>query len=221
MPTSRPGRRPPVPRTASGPPEATFFSSPAEFRRWLQRHHASARELWVGFHKKATGRQTITWAQAVDEALCFGWIDGVRKSVDGDRYANRFTPRRRGSTWSLVNTRRAQELIAEGRMRPAGLRAFEARDPARSGLYSFERANAALTPDAEARFRAETAAWQFFQAQPPGYRRTVLHWVTSARQQETRDRRLDILIRDCRNGERIGPLRRPDRAAGGGTAPRR
>src|SRR5512143_708437 len=114
----------------------TFFATPAGFRRWLPRHHARASELWVGFHKKGSGTPTITWPESVDEALCFGWIDGVRKRIDADSYVIRFTPRKPGSTWSLVNTRRAEELIANGRMQPTGRRAFELRDPARSGVYS-------------------------------------------------------------------------------------
>ena len=186
----------------------TFFETPSQFRRWLETHHQSAAELWVGYHKKGTGRPSLTWAESVDEALCFGWIDGLRKSVDADSYMIRFTPRRRGSIWSQVNTRRAQELIAAGRMRTAGLRAFEARNPERSGVYSFERPAARLTPDMEARFKAEGRAWQFFESQPPGYRRTALHWVTSAKREETRLRRLDTLIADSAAERRIAPLRR-------------
>ena len=189
--------------------DVTFFETPAAFRRWLAKHHRSARELWVGFHKKATGRPSLTWPQAVDEALCVGWIDGVRKSINADSYMIRFTPRRSGSNWSLVNTRRATELIREGRMRPAGLAAFEVRDPLKSGVYSFERSAAALDGEAEARFKANRAAWSFFQAQPAGYRKTAIHWVVSAKKAETRARRLATLIGDSAAGQRIGPLRRP------------
>jgi uncharacterized protein YdeI (YjbR/CyaY-like superfamily) len=190
--------------------DVKFFETPAAFRRWLARHHRSARELWVGFHKKATGRPSLTWPQAVDEALCFGWIDGIRKSIDGDSYMIRFTPRRARSTWSLVNTRRVTELIREGRMQPAGLAAFEARDPLKSGMYSFERSAAALDAEAEARFKANRAAWSFFQSQPVGYRKTAIHWVVSAKKAETRARRLATLVSDSAAGQRIGPLRRTD-----------
>jgi uncharacterized protein YdeI (YjbR/CyaY-like superfamily) len=187
----------------------TFFATAAEFRRWLKQHHRSERELWVGFHKKSSGRPSLTWPESVDEALCFGWIDGVRRTIDSESYAIRFTPRKRGSIWSAVNTRRAEEFIREGRMQPAGLRAFEARDPAKSGVYSFEqRRGARLSAEAEARFRANPAAWRFFESQPPGYRRTAVWWVVSAKREATRARRLETLIDDSAAGRRIAPLRR-------------
>jgi uncharacterized protein YdeI (YjbR/CyaY-like superfamily) len=185
----------------------TFFASPLEFRRWLARHHRTATELWVGFHKKQTGRPSITWPESVDEALCFGWIDGVRKSVDDGSYMIRFTPRRRGSTWSLVNTRRAEALMAEGRMRAAGRDAFKARDERKTGIYAFERAHAALPPDLEERFKANRAAWAFFTAQPPGYRKIVTWWIVSAKQEATRLRRLETLIADSAAGRRIAGMR--------------
>ena len=189
----------------------TFFETPAAFRRWLERHHASENELFVGYHKKATGRPSITWPESVDEALCFGWIDGVRRSIDADSYCIRFTPRRKDSTWSEVNTRRAHELIDAGRMHPAGLRAFERRDPEKTGAYSFEqRAEARLDPEAEGLFRADEAAWRFFEAQPPGYRRTAVFWFVIAKREATRQRRLQTLIEDSAAGRRIGPLRRND-----------
>jgi uncharacterized protein YdeI (YjbR/CyaY-like superfamily) len=170
--------------------------------------------LWVGFHKKATGRPSLTWPESVDEALCFGWIDGLRKSIDADSYMIRFTPRRPGSTWSLVNSRRARALIEEGRMQPAGLAAFKARDPVKSGTYSFEqRSAAALDAESEARFMADRAAWRFFQAQPAGYRRTAIFWVVSARREETRARRLATLIADSAAGQRLGLLRRTEAPA--------
>lgn len=187
----------------------TFFPTPADFRRWLEQNHESKTELWVGFHKKGSGRPSMTWPESVDEALCFGWIDGIRKRLDAESYVNRFTPRKAGSNWSAINTRRAKELIRTGRMQPAGLRAFKARDPAKSGVYSFEQRNAArLTPEAERRFRANKRAWQFFESQPPGYRRTALWWVVSAKQEATRTRRLGTLIEDSAAGRRIGLLRR-------------
>jgi uncharacterized protein YdeI (YjbR/CyaY-like superfamily) len=187
----------------------TFFPTPADFRRWLQKNHRTATELWVGFYKKATGRPSITWPEAVDEALCFGWIDGVRKSVDAESYTNRFTPRRKNSIWSAVNTRRVAELIRQRRMRAAGLKAFEARDPARTHRYISESEPAKLDARAAARFRANRAAWTFFESQPPGYRRAAIGYVMSAKQVATRERRLQTLIADSAAGLRILPLRRP------------
>lgn len=187
-----------------------FFPSPADFRRWLERNHGSESELWVGFHKKGTVKPSITWPESVDEALCFGWIDGIRKTLDAESYVIRFTPRRSGSNWSLVNTRRAGELISSGLMQADGKRVFEARDPAKSGVYSFEQKTpATLTPAAKKRFMANKRAWKFFESQPPGYRNTAIRWVVSAKQEATRERRLAILIKDSAEGRRIAPLRRP------------
>jgi uncharacterized protein YdeI (YjbR/CyaY-like superfamily) len=188
----------------------TFFEAPEQFGRWLKEHHATTSELWVGFHKKGTGRPSLTWPQSVDEALCVGWIDGIRKSLGDESYVIRFTPRKKGSIWSTVNSRRVAELIRDGRMQPAGLQAFEARDPVRSGLYSFEREAATLKPADLKRFRANKAAWSFWQAQPPGYRKTVTHWVVSAKREETRAKRLATLIQDSAAGLRIAQLRRPN-----------
>lgn len=194
---------------ASKPPTGTFFETALALRSWLEAHHESARELWVAFHKKATGRRSITWPESVDEALSFGWIDGIRKSINGDAYVIRFTPRKRGSTWSKVNIERANVLLREGRMRPAGVRAFEARDANKSGIYSFEqRAAAKLRPDELKQFRANARAWVFFDSQPPGYRKTAIWWVVSAKREETRARRLATLIADSAAGARIAPLRR-------------
>ncbi len=190
----------------------TFFPTSGDFRRWLKKHHRRATELWVGFYKKASGRPSITWPESVDEALCFGWIDGVRKTLDDEAYVIRFSPRRPGSIWSAVNTRRAQELIDAGRMQPAGRRAFEARDPAKTAVYSFEQRQAAKLPAAAlAQFRDNAAAWSFFSAQPPGYRRTAAFYVMSAKQEATRARRLQRLIDDSAAGRRIGILQRPDK----------
>jgi uncharacterized protein YdeI (YjbR/CyaY-like superfamily) len=186
-----------------------FFPTADHFRRWLEANHKRATELWVGFYKKGSGRPSITWPESVDEALCVGWIDGVRKSIDAESYVIRFSPRRPSSNWSLVNIRRAEELIRCKRMRPAGLRAFEARLARKSGVYSFEqRQNARFDPVLEARFRKNRAAWQFFEGQPPGYRRVTSFWVMSAKQAETRDRRLATLIADSAAGRRIDLLRR-------------
>lgn len=190
-----------------------FFSTPAEFRAWLEEHHADALELWVGFHRKSSGVRSITWPEAVDEALCFGWIDGIRKSIDETRYANRFTPRRRRSNWSAVNVSRVGELTRMGRMRPPGLEAFEARSEDRSGTYSYEQRHDAKFETAQERqFRANKKAWDFFQSRPPGYRQTAVWWVVSAKKDETRMRRLATLIEDSEQGRTIGPLTRPSKS---------
>ena len=187
-----------------------FFATPKDFRAWLAKHHTDTAELWVGFYKRNSGRPSITWPESVDEALCVGWIDGLRKSIDEHSYMIRFTPRKTGSTWSEVNTKRAKELIERGLMLAAGVRAFEGRDPKKTGLYSFEQRHAAQFDAAlEKTFKANGKAWKFFQSQPDGYRRIATFYVMSAKQPETRKRRLDILIRDSAAGLRIGLLRRP------------
>jgi uncharacterized protein YdeI (YjbR/CyaY-like superfamily) len=172
----------------------TFFDSPAAFRAWLVEHHAEVPELWVGFYKKGSGRGGIGYQEAVDEALCFGWIDGVKRRVDEASYMHRFTPRRKGSRWSTGNVRRVGELAAAGRMAAAGLAAFEVRDPDRPAGYSYESRPAALDSELEESFRAHAAAWEFFSSQPPGYRRTITFWVMSATQEATRRRRLERVI---------------------------
>lgn len=188
------------------PDAPLFFATPAAFRRWLKAHHATETELWVGYYKKETGMPSMTWSESVDEALCFGWIDGIRKSVSADAYTNRFTPRKPSSNWSAVNIAKMNTLIAAGRVHPAGRRAFEARDEARSEVYSFERKAAALSDAETAAFRKNAKAWKFWEAQPPGYRRLASHYVTSAKRPETRVRRLSIVIRDSAAGRRIGIL---------------
>jgi len=188
-------------------PRPRFFASLAAFRAWLERHHDTASELWVGVHKKDSGKPSITWPEAVDEALSFGWIDGIRKGLDDTGYMNRFTPRRPGSTWSARNVSRVRELMREGRMRPAGLAAFEARNEDRSGIYSYEQRHAVrLTPGQERALRANRRAWAFFQAQPPGYRTAAVWWVVSAKREETRQRRLARLIEDSASGRAVPPL---------------
>jgi uncharacterized protein YdeI (YjbR/CyaY-like superfamily) len=185
-----------------------FFRTPDAFRQWLEKHHATERELLVGFYRKSTGRQSITWKEAVDQALCFGWIDGVRRSIDADSYYNRFTPRKRKSNWSRINIARVDELIAEGLMRPSGLAAFEARDAEADAKYSFERENVQLDGEYVKRLRANEAAAGFFYAQSPSYRKLATWWVISAKREETRLRRLQQLIDDSAAGRRIGPMRR-------------
>jgi uncharacterized protein YdeI (YjbR/CyaY-like superfamily) len=194
-----------------------FFRSGEEFRSWLERNHDRTNEVQVGFHKKGAGRTGITYQEAVDEALCFGWIDGVRNRIDETRYMNRFTPRKPQSMWSLKNTRRVEELKKLGRMNPAGLRVFEERDRAGSGLYSFEQGSAKLGGDQEQRFRANRKAWTFWEAQPPGYRKTATWWVISAKRPETRARRLERLIEDSANGRRVAQLTSPSRRDGSPT----
>jgi uncharacterized protein YdeI (YjbR/CyaY-like superfamily) len=191
---------------APKPRDVIFFASPEELRDWFDAHHETADELWVGYHRKATGRPTVTWPEAVGEALCVGWIDGVRYRLDDERNAQRFTPRRKGSFWSAINTKRAGELIAEGRMRPAGLKAFEARSPEKTAMYSYEREAAAFTKEQQARFEADEAAWAFFRTQAPSYRRSITYWVYSAKRDETRERRFAKLLEDSRAGRRTGVL---------------
>ncbi|MFN7943432.1 MAG: YdeI/OmpD-associated family protein [Thermoanaerobaculia bacterium] len=187
-----------------------FFANPGKLRAWLERHHARRRELWVGFHKRDSGTPSITWPESVDEALCFGWIDGVRKRLDADRYVIRFTPRQSTSTWSAVNIRRMAELAAEGRVRAAGERAFAARSQAKSGIYSYEQRHAAaLAAEQEELFRSNERAWRFFQRQPPWYRRTATFWVVSAKREETRRKRLAELIDCCAREVPIRALARP------------
>ena len=184
-----------------------FFATPADFRAWLARNHGRAGELLVGFHKRDSGRPSITWPQSVDEALCFGWIDGVRRRIDDRRYTIRFTPRRRGSIWSAVNIKRAQELQNLGRMAPAGLAAFEARRDDRSAIYSYEqRKSAELPPPMMRALEANAAAMKDFEARPPWYRRAVAHWVISAKKDETKRKRLETLIACSARGAPVPPL---------------
>jgi uncharacterized protein YdeI (YjbR/CyaY-like superfamily) len=188
--------------------EITFFKSRADFRKWLEKHHTTAQELWVGYYKKDSGRPSITWPESVDEALCFGWIDGLRKSVDEISYKIRFTPRKPRSIWSAVNIKRAEELLLEGRMQPAGQRAFEARLENRSGIYSYEQRKAELDDPYGAKFRQNRGAWEFFEAQPASYRRAAIWWVLSARKEETRLKRLEKLIAESAQGRRISQFTR-------------
>jgi uncharacterized protein YdeI (YjbR/CyaY-like superfamily) len=180
-----------------------FFKSADEFRRWLKKNHATATELVVGFYKRGTGRPSMTWPESVDEALCFGWIDGIRRRIDDERYCIRFTPRRQGSIWSVVNTRRVAVLTRDGRMNEAGIRVFRERDERKTKQYSFERGSAALTPALERQFRANVAAWKFFEEVAPYYRRMCTHWVISAKQDATRERRLALLIGASARGQKI------------------
>ena len=180
-----------------------FFKTPATFRRWLAANHAKSKELWVGFYKKDSGQLSITWPESVDEALCFGWIDGVRKSLDSQSYVIRFSPRKPNSIWSAVNMRNVERLIKADRMQPAGMRAYEARKEFRSGIYSYEQRSPELVEPYATTLKSNTAAWKFFSAQPPGYRKMMNWWIVSAKREETRLARLSRLIEASENSERI------------------
>lgn len=188
---------------AAPAPRARFFTTPARFRAWLEQHHAKEQELWIGFWKKDSGKGGVVYRQALDEALCFGWIDGVVRRLDELSYMQRFTPRRVGSYWSSVNIARAEELEREGRMAPAGLAAFARRDAQKERRYSFENRPRELGPDLLRRFKTDPKAWKFFEAQPPGWRRLAIWRVVSAKQEATRLRRLQQLIDASRKGVRL------------------
>jgi Uncharacterized protein conserved in bacteria len=193
-----------MPSRVKSPSSPRFFARASDFRAWLEQNHATTPELWLGYYKKSSAQRGITYAEAVDEALCFGWIDGQVKSLDTERYLQRFTPRRPGGNWSLVNLRKAARLKSAGRMHPAGLAALAARTEKKTGIYSFENRPQNLPPALEKSFRAHSDAWTFFSAQPPGYRRTAIWWVVSAKQETTRQRRLAQLIADSAGRRRLG-----------------
>ena len=185
------------------PRTVTFFQLPSDLRKWFEKNHATAPELWVGFYKKGSGKASITWPESVDEALCFGWIDGIRKSVNEVSYKIRFTPRRRGSIWSAVNIKRATALTDERRMRPTGVKAFAARRENKSGIYAYEQRHAELEEPYNGMLKKNKAAWDFFQAQPPSYRKTLGWWIVSAKKEETRLKRLEKLIEESARGKRM------------------
>jgi uncharacterized protein YdeI (YjbR/CyaY-like superfamily) len=191
--------------------EPIFFAGPAELRAWLEANYDREKELWVGAYKKAAGQPTVTYDQIVEEALCFGWIDGVRKSVDQDRWKIRLSPRKPRSIWSQVNLKRMQELIAAGRVHPHGLQVYESRDPSRTNLYSSEQQDLALSPEYETQFQQHPEAWAYFQSQPPSYRNPATWWVMSAKQEPTRLRRLATLIDCSTQARRVPPLTSPSR----------
>lgn len=184
-------------------PSATVFDSPAAFRAWLRAHHARASELLVSIRKSGVSRPGITYAEALDEALCYGWIDGVRRRIDDESFSIRFSPRKPKSIWSRINVAHVKRLMAEGRMRKAGLAAWSAREEKRTGVYSFEQASHEMPVAYTRLFRAHGSAWKWFQAQAPWYRRTITHWVTSAKKEDTRRRRLDELIARSAASERL------------------
>jgi uncharacterized protein YdeI (YjbR/CyaY-like superfamily) len=189
--------------------DPVFFATPAELRAWFEQHHEHEPELLVGYWKKGSGRTGITHSEAIEQALCFGWIDSIGRRIDEHRYQVRFTPRRKGSVWSAVNIATVARLTEQGLMHPAGARAFAERRADRVATYSYEQpGDAVLTPSQEDRLKAEPAAWEWFCAQPPSYRRAAVHWVVSAKREETRERRLAELISDSAAGRRVPPLRR-------------
>lgn len=187
--------------------DASFFETPADLRAWFEANHETASELLLGFRKVGSGQPSVTWPEAVDEALCVGWIDGIRRRIDDSSYSIRFTPRRKHGIWSAVNIGRIPELRSAGRMRPAGEEAFSARNEARSGVYAYERPRAALTDEEATAFQANAPAWAWFTAKAPSYQRTATYWIVSARKEQTRARRLRWLIDDSAAGREVPPLR--------------
>jgi len=180
-----------------------FFRTPAELRAWFDTHHATERELWVGFHKRATGKTSVSWSESVDEALCVGWIDGIRKRIDADTYKIRFTPRKPTSTWSKINIDKVAALKKAGRMRPAGLKAHGARRPNKVGIYSYEQRTPDLDEPYRTLLRRNKAAWTFFEAQPPSYKKMIGWYIHSAKREETRLARLRKLEAASARGKRL------------------
>ncbi len=180
-----------------------YFTSPGAFGAWLAEHHATEREVLVGYWRKGTGKPSLTWPESVDEALCWGWIDGVRRGVDEERFTIRFTPRKRTSNWSLVNVRKYEALLKQGRVQEPGRAAFAARREEKTGIYSFENKPKELPPEAIAALKRVKAALAFWEAQPPGYRRTIAFWIVSAKKEETRANRIARLVDVCARGERL------------------
>jgi uncharacterized protein YdeI (YjbR/CyaY-like superfamily) len=180
-----------------------FFKTPGDFRKWLHQNHAGADQLLVGFYKKGSGKPSMTWPESVDQALCFGWIDGVRRNAGEDSYTIRFTPRRPGSTWSTININKVKVLTVQGLMQPAGIRAYEGRTEKNSGIYAYEQDCAELEGPYLARLKKNVGAWKFFQAQPPGYRKQMSHRIMTAKQEATRNRRLEQLIAASAEGRRL------------------
>ncbi len=187
--------------------DVKFFKNKAELRKWFEKNCDKLDEQWIGFWKKGTGKQSITWPEAVDVALCFGWIDGIRKSIDDESYKNRLTPRRPRSNWSAINIKRVGELIESGEMTPAGLAAFEKREESRSAIYTYEKPLVELSTEFLAKFKENEKAWAFFEAQSPGYHRLAKFWVMAAKQEATRLRRIETLISDSAAGLRLAQFR--------------
>jgi uncharacterized protein YdeI (YjbR/CyaY-like superfamily) len=180
-----------------------FFQSQTDFRRWLEENHEQETELLVGFYKVNSGKPSMTWSESVDQALCFGWIDGLRRKIDEESYSIRFTPRRPTSVWSAVNIKKVADLTEKGLMQPAGIAAFEKRDEDKSRIYAYERKAAKLSAEFESRFKANKKAWEFFVDQPAGYQKLCLYWIMAAKQPATKERRLEKLIDESEKGKRI------------------
>ncbi len=183
-----------------------FFSNPLKFREWLKKNHHKEKELLVGFYKVGSGKDSITWPQSVDEALCYGWIDGIRKSIDEHSYSIRFTPRKPSSNWSAVNIKKIEELTRQGLMQPAGLEAYKHRKESKSAIYTYEKEPVQLDKKFEKQFRANKKAWNYFQSKPPSYRKTAIAWVMNAKQEATRLKRLATLIKDSEKEQKIKSL---------------
>lgn len=186
-----------------------FFKSANELCKWFQKNHSKASELWIGFYNVKSEKKGVSYKEAVDEALCFGWIDGIRKNLDEESYVNRFTPRKKNSIWSNINTKRIKELIEEGRVHALGLDAFNKRVEEKAGVYSFEQYNHKLSPTLEKKFKANRKAWKYFTSKAPWYQRTSIHWVMSAKQEVTRLKRFETLVKDSESEKTIAPLTRP------------
>lgn len=193
------------------PQNVQFFETPAELRAWFEANHETAAELWVGYHRKRSGRPSVAWQDVVDQELCFGWIDSVRYSLGDDRSAQRITPRRKRSVWSAINIKRFQELEQMGLVHESGRAAFAARDEQRSRIYAYENRSLGLDEARQAEFRSHKRAWNFFETQAPWYRRTAAYWVMSAKREDTKDSRLKTLIAHSQKGERLPALSRPSR----------
>lgn len=186
--------------------QPTFFSNSNDFRKWFEKNHERAKELLVGFYKVTSGRKSITWPESVDEAICFGWIDGVRKSIDSESYCIRFTPRKPGSIWSAINIKKVEELTKKGLMYPAGNMAFSKRQEKKSAIYSYEKEPETLAPGFSKKFKANKDAWAFFQTMPPSYQRSCVHWIMTAKQEATKLKRLEELINDSAMERKIKRL---------------
>ncbi len=195
-----------MPVTRPGADEVQVFASAEDFRGWLEGHHDTDDHVWVGYYRKASGKTAMTYPESVDVALCFGWIDGIGYGIDHEIHTNRFTPRRKGSSWSAVNIAKVEEMTAAGQMHPAGLRAFEERDRRKDAQYSYEQAPMDLPAELEERLRRNESAWQHWRGQPPGYRRTAIHWILSAKRPETRERRFAELAEASAAARPIKPM---------------
>ncbi|MEI7725427.1 MAG: YdeI/OmpD-associated family protein [Bacteroidota bacterium] len=186
--------------------QPVFFSTQSEFRNWLTQNHEKATELFVGYYKVGSGKPSMTWSESVDQALCFGWIDGVRKSIDHESYFIRFTPRKPKSIWSAINIKKIEVLTAQGLMKPSGLAAFRLREESKSKIYTYENEEVLLSDQYEKSFKKNLKAWSWFQTMPRSYKKPAINWVMSARQEATREKRLTELIRDSEAGQKIKRL---------------